>query len=381
MHEQVAIIDVGSSAIITLVGVRGVNDTLNIIGKGEISYAGFQNAEFIEPENLKFAVASSISNAEISMNDKIDEIYVGVPGEFSAVVTKNITLRFPKTKRISEFDVQNVLKTGNDFEKEKNYVPINQSTIYFSLDDHAKYIDPVGQRAQKLDGFISFVLAMKSYISLMKSIFAELGIKVVGFISSVFAEGLYLFDPELRDRYVLYADVGYITTSVALLRGNGLLFMSSFSMGGAYISSDLSQCLRISFSEAQRLKNKIVLAWQPEKNDTYVVEGGETMATYAAKATNEIATDRVELICEYISKCLDMCPFDIPDFLPLHLTGGGFSTMRGIRNVMSKKLKRQVLRAVPRSLQSARPYNTSEEGLLYLVLNSENSLENIILKV
>ncbi len=381
MREQVAIIDVGSSAIITLVGERGVNDTLNITGKGEISYAGFQNAAFIEPENLKFAIASSISNAETSMNDKIDEIYIGVPGEFSAVVTKNVTLNFPKAKRVTEFDIENVLKTGNSFEKEQNYLLINQSVIYYSIDDRAKYIDPVGQKAQKLTGFISYILAMKSYVNLMKSIFSELKILVRGFISSVFAEGLYLFEPEIRDKYVLYADIGYITTSVALLRGNGLLFMSSFSMGGAYVSSDLSQCLRISFGEAQRLKNKIVLAWQPDKNDTYVVEGGENIATYAAKATNEIATDRVELISDYIQKCLDLCPFDIPDFLPLNLTGGGFSGMRGFRNVMSKRLKRQVLRAIPKSLQSVRPYNSSEEGILSLVLNLSDTLDDIIIKV
>ena len=79
MKDQVAIIDLGSSAIVTLIGECGVNETLNITGKGEISYAGFQNSEFLEPENLKFAIASSISNAEELSETKITEIYVGVP--------------------------------------------------------------------------------------------------------------------------------------------------------------------------------------------------------------------------------------------------------------------------------------------------------------
>ena len=381
MREQVAIIDIGSSAIVTLLGEVGVNGTLNIISKGEVSYAGFQNAEFLEPENLKFAIASCISNAEGLVDAKISEIYVGVPGEFSAVVTKNVSLSFAKQKRVSELDVNNILRTGNTFQNEVGYSLVGQSAIYYSVDDAQKYINPVGQKARKVTGFISYMLATKYYIKLLKSIFSELKISIKGFVSAVFAEGLYLFDPSVRDKYVLFVDIGYITTNVALVRGNGLLFLSSFSMGGGYISSDLSQCLRIPFSEAERLKNKVVLAWQPAQCDTYIVEGGETMSTYAAKATNEIVTDRVELIADYIQKCLDLCVFDLPDFLPVYITGGGFGGVRGIRNVLSKKLKRQVLRANPKTLQAARPYNSSEEGLLNLALNFPELLDKGIIKV
>ncbi len=379
--HQVAIIYIGSSAIVTLIGELGVNGTLNIISKGEVSYAGFQNAEFLEPENLKFAIASCLSNAESMVDIKISEIYVGVPGEFSAVVTKNVSLNFPKQKKVSELDVENILKTGDTFKSEVGYKLVGQSAIYYSIDDSKKYINPVGQKARKVTGFISYMLATKYYINLLKSIFSELKINIKGFISAVFAEGLYLFDPQVRDKYVLFVDVGYITTNVALIRGNGLLFLSSFSMGGGYISSDLSQCLRIPFSEAERLKNKVVLAWQPTQSDTYIVEGGETMSTYAAKATNEIVTDRVELIADYIQKCLDLCVFDLPDFLPIYITGGGFGAVRGIRNVLSKKLKRQIIRANPKTLQSVRPYNSSEEGLLNLILKYEDILEKLIIKV
>ena len=54
MKESTAIIDIGSSTIVTLIGEHGVNDTFRILGKGEVSYAGFQNAEFLEPDSLKY---------------------------------------------------------------------------------------------------------------------------------------------------------------------------------------------------------------------------------------------------------------------------------------------------------------------------------------
>ena len=381
MKESSVILDIGSSEIVTLVGENGVNNTFNVFGRGKISYAGFQNAEFLEPENLKYAIATSIANAEIQSDTKITELYVGVPGEFCSCVTKNINLTFPKPKKITKFDIDNIFKTGDTFDTEPLYTLINNSVIYYEIDGMKRVIDPLNMKAKKITGQISYILALKSFLNEMKAVFADLKITVLGFVSSTLAENLYLFEPSVRDKYVLLADVGYITTSVSLARGNALLFLNSFSMGGGYITSDLSQCLKITFNEAERLKHKVVLSWNANPADTYEIEGDEFMLTYSAKATNEIVADRVEMICDYIIKCLDRCVYDIPDFLPLYLTGGGLSFLRGIKNIMSKKLKRQVEIITSRDMHEIRPYDASEEGLLDLALNHADLLETLIVRI
>ena len=381
MKDSIAIVDFGSSKIVTLIGSEGINNTLTTLGKGEIFYAGFHNTNFIEPENLKFSIASSIANAEDASQQKITDVYIGVPGEFSAVVTKNITLKFPKVKRITPFDVENIYKTGNIFENEPNYCLINQSVIYYEIDGGQKVIDPLNFKAKQVTGKISYILALRSFVEIIKSIFYDLNIRINGFISSVLAESLYLFEPSLRDKYALLVDVGYLTTSVALSQGNGLIYLNSFSMGGCHVSSDLSQCLRIPFSEAEQLKNKIALAWIPSSKDVYSVEtSDQVMKTYAAKAANEIALDRVELICSYIERCINLCKYEVPKFLPIYLAGGGISLMHGVRNIISQKLKRPVVRAVSKNLVDISPFSISEDGILSLILNSENSLNHLIVK-
>ncbi len=380
MKESTAIIDIGSSTIVALVGEHGVNNTFRILGKGDVSYAGFQNSEFLEPENLKYVIAAAISNAEITSDTKITSVYVGVPGEFCANVTKSVNLSFPRPKKISSFDIDNIFKTGNTFANEPNYSVINKSVIYYEIDGVKRVTDAEGLKAKSLVGNISYILANRQFLNIMKSIFKDLKINVDGFISSNFAECLYLFEPNVRDRYALLVDVGYITTNVALVRGDGLLFLNSFSMGGGYITSDLSECLKISFSEAERLKHKVILGWNPSPIDTYEIEGDEIFQTYSAKATNDIVSDRVEMICEYIVKCLDNCAYDLPDFLPVHITGGGFNFIKGIKNVIVKALKRQVVLISPKLPNVNRPDYSSEVGLLNMVLNYAESLGSIIQK-
>ena len=380
MRESCAVLDIGSSSIIALIGENGVNDTFNILGKGEVAYAGFQGSEFLEPENLKFAIAQALSNAEMTSDTKITEIYIGAPGEFCSVVTKSINLDFPKTKKISKFDVENIFKTGDDFSESTDYQLINHSVVYYELDGSKRVIDPISMKAKSLTGKISYILALREFVKMMKAIFAELKIKILGFISSNLAECLYLFEPSVRDKYVLLVDVGYITTNVMLVRGNSLLFLNSFSLGGGYITSDLSQCLKISFSEAERLKHKVVLGWNPTNADTYEIEGDEYMLTYSAKATNEIVTDRIEMICDYISRCLDNCEYDIPDFLPIHFVGGAFNFIKGIKTILKNKMKRRVELVTTRNMVDIRPYDASEEGLLYLQLNHEDIIETLLVK-
>lgn len=381
MKESTAIIDIGSSTIVTLIGEHGVNDTFRILGKGEVSYAGFQNAEFLEPDSLKYAIAQAISNAEITSDTKITNVYVGVPGEFCTCITKSVNLTFPKIKKVSKFDIENIFKTGDTFQDDPNYIVVNNTVVYYDLDNSRRVIDPLDEKTKSITGFVSYILAERKYVTLLKSIFKDLRIGIAGFISSTLAECLYLFENSIRDRYALLVDVGYITTTVALSRGNALLYINSFSLGGGYITSDLSQCLKISFAEAERLKHKIVLGWNPKDGDTYEIEGEEIMQSFSAKATNEIAADRVEMICDYINKCFDRCRYDLPEFLPVYFTGGGFNFIQGIKTILSKKLKRKVEFINVIRNRDVRPHDASEEGLLNMILNYAYMLDDMIVKV
>lgn len=378
MKNSSTILDIGSSTIVALIGSHGANNTFLVSGKGEISYAGFQDANFLEPENLKYVIATAISNAEVSAGEKISEIYIGVPGEFCACVPKNIEISFQKIKRVNEIDVQNIIDEGNSFGGDGVFELINKSAICFDLDDNRRVIDPVGIKAKKISGQISYILAQRYFLNLMRDIFSELRIKIKGFICSQLAESLYLFEPEVRDKYAILVDVGYITTSVAISRGNALLFLNSFSLGGGFITGDLCECLKIKFNEAERLKHKVLLGWETTANDVYTLEGDEFMQTYSAKATNEIVLDRIEMICEYIQKCLDNCIYDLPEFLPIYVTGGGLNYMKGIKNILSKKLKRFVNLIEPSLPNMNRPDYSSEVGLLDLTLNNEELLDEML---
>lgn len=371
--KDVAILEIGSMTVTVIVGERGVNNTFRIKGRGDAEYAGFQNGQFLEPDQVKYAIGLAIANAENAYGDKINSLVVGVPGEFTTVVCRETTLNFQRNKKIADKELALAFKAGNIYSKHPTHSVINHSPIFFTLDDGRRVVDPRGYKTTRLKGLISYVLAENNFIDFIERILFELSVKREAFLSSSLAESLYLFDPSVRDRYALLVDCGYITTSVMLARGDGLLFLNSFSLGGGHISGDLCMCLKIPYAEAESLKRKVVLSWEATEEDTYEVQGKEFISPYSAIATNQIVEARLEMIAEYISKCLDRCEFEFPEYLPIYLTGGGVNFIKGSRDFLSRKLGRRVEFIAPNLPHNSRPDFSSEIGLLDVAIENQNN--------
>lgn len=379
VKKEVAILDFGSSKITVLIAERGVNNTFNIKGTGEIEYAGYYEGKFLEPEKVKLAVGLAINNAETTARSRVTKIYVGVPGEFLTVACREAQITFPKKKKINDSDIAELFFSGDVFKKNPTHTVINNAPIYFTLDDNRRVIEPRGMVSTKLGGYISYTLAENNFLDFVESMLDDLGIRSTKYISSPLAESLLLFEPEIRDRYAILVDCGHISTNVMLVRGDGQLFLNSFSMGGGHITGDLSQCLKISFYQAESLKRKVVLSLLADESDFYEVASKDYMIPFSAKTTNEIVSERINLIASFILKCFTRCEYDFPDYIPVYLTGGGLSYIKGARDYLSKRLGRKVEVVSPPVPGLNRPHFSTALGVLDIALDLENGFNTTII--
>ncbi len=370
MAHETAILDFGSSKITVLIGERGVNDTINVKGFGASKYAGFGNGEWVKPEELGDAINKAIAAAESNSGIKITHLYVGVPGEFTAVDCREVNVALPKRRKINDNDVLALMDAGDDFDQSVSEV-INIQPIYYNLDNDRRVLQPVGVISSKLGGVLSYITAEVRFTGFIRKILADMGITSVEYVSSVLAESLLLFDETERDNTAVLIDVGYFTTSVAVIRGDGILSLGSFSLGGAHITGDLAEALGISFTDAENLKRKVVLSINASDNDIYEIGGDNGVKTLSASLVNEIVIHRVFVIGKMVEKCLEMCKYETPDYIPYSLTGGGISYIRGAKDVLSQKLGRNVEVVTPRLPQVNKPDMSSSWGLLDMAIKND----------
>jgi len=365
VSSSIAILDFGSSRISVLTGNRGPNNTVQVTSQSEVKYAGFSSGEWLRPELLTSAIHQAILGAEATSGTKIRHLYIGVPGEFSSVITKNITHTYPKRKKIIDKDVENLMIKGQDFSTNE-MVLINRQPIFYTLDDGRRLIEPIGQSSNTLSGLISYIMAESNFTTFIDSIMESIGIETAEYVSSTLAQCLYLLDSSKRDRISVLIDIGYITTTVAVVRGDGLLSLSSFSLGGGYIAGDLREHFGMPFADAEILKRQVFVSIVPEADDVYEVNGKE----YSASVTNKIVIERLKVIAKAVQKCLNLCKFDIPVMASYCLTGGGVSYMRGAKELIGQFLEKDI-ELIKMPLPNVdKHHNSSALGLLNMIIDA-----------
>ena len=370
MAQDVAVLDFGSGKITVVIGERGANNTINIKGIGEAEYAGFMDGQFLEPEHLAMAVGHAITKAETNSHSRIKHMYVGVPGEFSATICKSLSISLGRRRKVTDADVDLLHTQGeDDFRDSPDYKLINVQPIYYTLDSDQKIIRPEGIFASKLGGLVSYVLAERRFITEVNSIMQKLDIETSDYISAPLAQVLFLFDGAMRDQYVLLVDVGHITTSITLARGDGMLAQYNFSMGGGHITGDLATSLGINFAKAESLKRKVELTLTATDSDVYEIQPTKGQVEwFPAKFVNEAVTHRIDVIAKMINKCINKCEYEFPEYIPYHLTGGGLCYLKGGRDILAHSLEKPVTIAASKIPQLDRPHLSGVLGLMDMIL-------------
>ena len=382
LTKDTVVLEVGTSKLSAVIGSVNENGVYDIKSIYKKDYAGFMNGEWLEEEKLDDEVFDVLQNAmEKAGLKSIKKIFIGVPSEFSSVVVKEVATQFEKPKTINNRDLEALFDKGDDFQN-KSFSTINRSPIYYKLYDGKRIVNPIGAQTDVLTGMLSYVLCDRSFVNVFERMLNGFGVKQVEFISESLASVVGLFEPEQRDRYVVLLDVGYLTSSVSLARGDGLLHLASFSLGGANIAADISDYLAVPYQKANDIKEGLDLNLVPTLNDFYRVSYRGESYRVAYHDIYELVYDRLDVIASYLKKAIDMCAYDFPQYLPIYLVGGGISYLRGAREYLSKAIDRPIEIIGPKVPNYEKPEYSVLMGLLKVACNANISLwENLKNKI
>ena len=369
--KYVSVLDFGSSKVSVMIGERGINGTFNIRGQSDVDYAGFYNGEFVEPEKLYDVVSRAIVKAETNSGLKVGKLFVGVPAEFSFSECRNGSVAFGKRGKVKAKTILELFDNASKEIKYKDATIISRSPVYFLLDDNRKVALPEGEITTKISAQVSFILADNRFVNTVDAIVKNMGLPEVEYVSSPLAESLYVLDPAIRDSGAILIDVGYLTTFVTHIKGDGILAMHKFSVGGGHISADLCQVLQIPFIEAENLKRKVVLSLQATDADYYEVNIDGKVAPVSAKLTNEIVSARLDMIIELAVRSLTQMRTN--NYVPLYLTGGGVCLLKGGKDYIAKKLGENIEIIASSVPGLSKPNYSSILGLLDLALKEKQN--------
>lgn len=364
--KDIAVLNITSRQASAIVGSKRAQSVFGIKSIVEKQHQGYENGEWFDQEETADIAKAVLLDAMKSAGSRTKRLFIGVPSEFVTVVAKEVSIRLDRERRVVDADIAYLLKKGDNFDSDK-FVTINTSAIYFSIDESDKiYSDVRDMYASTVEGCVSYMLCEKKFVDMFDKIASSLGFTDVRYVAGCWAECMGLLEKEQRDSVYMLIDIGYLSSAISIAKGEGILDMKSFSMGGAHICADIFEALEVPFEMAEEAKRLVDLNLN-YSDEAVLVSDGEN-AVYAADAC-EIAKNRLDVFAEIIGDVLKELEEDTPSYMQIYLTGEGVAPMRGAKKYLSEQLGKNIEIITPKLPGFVKPDDSSKASLLLMADN------------
>ena len=362
MGKDVAILDIGSCKLVFATGHKNSIGSCDISAFSWILYDGYYEGEFINVDSLLDDVSKVFQKANLSKMPKT--LYVGVPAEFSKIDVRSYFLNLGKERLISNAIINEVHAKGDRYTKDEDWEVFSSAAINYLLDDERCVVNPYGERATTIKATISYMLVKSEFIQMFDIIGKDLGFEEVKYVSSPWAVATRFVDEDVREFGALSLDIGFGSTSLSFVKGDGIVKMAYDSIGKGSIYSRLAQQLNVSFDDALSIEHSINLDYEALEGALYTVFADKQTKTFKAKDVNAAVTARIKEISDFVNSVINEDKGLIPETAIVFLTGGGIVGIKGSLITLEKQLSRRVRGRAPGINNYDKPYYASMYALL-----------------
>ena len=342
-NESVAILDIRSNEVSFLLGAKGVNNTFVFSGKHSEKYEGYSLNGFFDEESFRRAVVRTISNVQQNYHGQITSIHVGVPSPFVSAVTKGHTTSFDSKRKLTAQDIEELYESGlNALLLEGRC--IRQSAMYFTLGDNRKYFsaeDMYGVPTTMVKGALCYYFVTEYFYTFITDLLESMGFTDVKFIPSTLAQSIYLLPEKKREGYAFLLDIGYVTSSISVVYGNGIVHEENFNCGIASVLVGLIETFGIEFTVAEEmLELANISGGNVPKDLMYTTE--LTNKSFSVQKINDVIKQGLDELCECIDVFLRRYYREknsgAMSVNPISITGEGVSGIKGAAEHIAKRV-------------------------------------------
>jgi cell division protein FtsA len=350
----VAIIDVGSSKVCTLVGDLAGQPNVQVIGVGNVPSQGIKKGTIIDLDEATDAIRASVAKAERSSGLKISSAHVSIGGaHISATNNKGMVAVAGGGRTIEMADIQRAMESARTVPIPNTRDVIHVVPRRYNVDGQDGIRNPRGMQGFRLEVDAHIVTGAITAIQNLTRCVERAGVAVDNLILQPLASAESVLTPEEREIGVAVADIGGGTTDLALFADGSIYHTSSLAVAGYQISNDIAIHLRTPYAVAEELKARYGQASPHDIDPHEAIEisgfGNGGGRQVPRKALCEIVAARVEEILQMIAQDIGTSCYDGSLPAGLVLTGGS-ANLHGIEEVAGEILRIPVRIGKPRGV-------------------------------
>ena len=342
--ELIAVLDLGSTKVTCLVASADGKDGMTIEALASTPCRGMRRGQVADIEEVTRAVNEVVRRVEIAVDDEIDSLVIGITGaHIEGINSQGFRPIIPAGRKLTHQDVLEVINHSRSVMVAPEREQIQSLPREFRVDGQRNVQRPVGMQGSKLEVYTYIATGLTSSLQNIEQAIAGSGKRVEQMVIQSLASGIGILTPEEMDLGAVIVDIGGSTTDIAIFINGSIAFSACIPVGGIAVTSDLSQLLKTSPEEAERLKiaSGCALAKMVDERETVeVLQLGQPVARpMQRRVLCEIIQSRMKEIATMVGTQIENSNFGT--VLPggVVLTGGG-SAMPGTAHLFEDSLKR-----------------------------------------
>ncbi|CRK80572.1 cell division protein FtsA [Neobacillus massiliamazoniensis] len=365
-NEIYVSLDIGTSSVKVIIGEM-VNDSLNIIGVGNVKSEGLRKGSIVDMEDTVHSIKRAIEQAERMIGLEIRKVHVGVSGNHvSLQPCRGVVAVSSQNREITNEDVLRVIEAAyvGAIPPEREKIGVIQKQ--FILDGKDEINDPRGMIGVRLEVEGTLITGTTTVLINTLRCVERAGLEILDIIMQPLAAGEYALSKDEKNLGVALIDLGGGSTTLAVFENGYLSASSVIPVGGDHITKDLSVGLRTSTEDAENLKVKYGHAFYDEASEDVVfsvpIIGSDQHQQFNQLEISDIIEARLEEIFELVLH--EMKRYGVTDMPGGYVLTGGVANMQGVLELAQVILQNRVRVAVPDYIGVREPQYTTGVGII-----------------
>ena len=331
--EQLIVgLDIGTSKVVTIVGLAGPGGTLEIVGTGLHPSSGLKKGVVVNIESTVHSIQRAIEEAELMAGCHIHSVYVGIAGSHIRSLNSHGIVAI-RDREVLPLDIERVIDAARAVA-----IPADQEILHvlpqeFIIDNQEGVREPLGMSGVRLEAKVHLVTCAANAAQNIKKCIRRCGLDVDDIILEQLASSYAVLTEDEKQLGVCLVDIGGGTTDIAIFTDGAIRHTGVIPIAGDQVTNDIAHALRTPTAHSEELKVKYACALAkltgPDETVKVPSVGDRAPRDLSRQALAEVVEPRYDELFTLVQAELRRSGFEDLVAAGVVLTGGT-SKMEGV---------------------------------------------------
>ncbi len=254
MRKLIVAVDLGSTKVVCAVGEKTASG-IEIIAITQAPSKGVVRGSVVNIQQVLDSITPVIKEVENTINESIQEIFVGVSGELIKCVSNSEKItRSNPDELITTNEIEDISNNMYQVAHQTDEQVIHVVSQSFNIDDYMGITTPIGMIGKQINANFKLIVGKKNSVDYTNNVIKRGGYKVKGTILNHLAFSKAVAHEEECEIGVAILDFGGGTTDLIIIQDNIVRHAAVIPFGGNSITEDIRIGCGVSLKQAEQLK-------------------------------------------------------------------------------------------------------------------------------